>query len=348
VSPLSNAKKRKGTSFSDLVPGARIFDQYEIVKLLGVGSAGLVYLCNHIQLSNYPLAVKIFNYSRNELDLKRFKREILSAYNVNHPNVIRCYEYLCSDELIAFTMEYIQGGTLNEKIQKDELSDYSKIVSTLVSICSGLDAIHKAGVVHRDLKPENVLFTLEGQVKIADFSIAHHELEPKLNTGSVIGTIDYISPEYLAGKTIDARIDLYALGVIAYQMVTGKIPCKGKNPYHTLKIRTEQKAEPLSVFRKDCPVILEKIIMKALEPNPSDRYQSADKMLKDLMQFSRILSSKTSVHFEENRADSFRERPMVSKAWQRSFFEKLEVVSFGALFSLAGVGASYLASVYLF
>lgn len=347
-----------------LVPGTVIFDQYQIVKLLGVGSAGFVYLCQHKALSGYPLAIKVFFRNRTEkIDIERFRREIGSAYDVNDPNVIRCYEYLCSEGLMAFTMEYLSGGNLAQKMLEEEFREYPKLVSTLISICSGLEAIHRAGIVHRDLKPENVLMSAEGQIKIADFSIAHHTSAPRLDTDGVLGTIDYISPEYMSDGIVDERTDIYALGVIAYEMITGKVPCQGKNPYHTLRIRMEQKAEPVGLLRSDCPKILQKIVMKALEREPSKRYRTAGAMLGDLKKLADVLSRQTFLEAQQVTpgVDEIDDFPRVADETSRvrtageiprpsrlSALGRLEVVSLSALVTLFGVSMAFFARAYFF
>jgi serine/threonine-protein kinase len=347
-----------------LVPGTVIFDQYQIVKLLGVGSAGFVYLCQHKALSGYPLAIKVFFRNRTEeIDVERFRREIGAAYDVNHPNVIRCYEYLCAEGLMAFTMEYLSGGNLAQKMLDPEFRDYPKLVSTLISICAGLEAIHRAGIVHRDLKPENVLISAEGQIKIADFSIAHNTCAPRLDTDGVLGTIDYISPEYMSDGIVDERTDIYALGVIAYEMITGKVPCQGKNPYHTLRIRMEHKAEPVGLLRKDCPKILQKIVMKALEREPRKRYRSAQAMLGDLKKLSDVLSRQTFLETQGTApsVEEVEDYPRVVERTKRmrvageipsprgsSYIGRLEVVSFCALIALFGVSMAFFAGTYFF
>jgi serine/threonine-protein kinase len=315
-----------------LVPGTVVLGQYKIVRLLGVGSSGFVYLCHHLELADYPLAMKVlFNSTREQIDVDRFRSEIRSAYEVNDGNVIRIYEYICEEDFMAFTMEYLSGGNLNTKMRDDEFEEPLKTVATLMSICSGLIAIHKAGIVHRDLKPENVLINEAGQLKIADFSIALNDCGSGLDTNGVLGTIDYISPEYLGDGVVDARSDIYALGVIAYEMITGQIPCQGKNPYQTLRIRMENKPEPVSLFKPETHPLLERIVMKALEREPSKRYQTARDMLRDLTKLADILCKKTFLEKNKVQREIFETQEVPLTRCMRKFETRKEKNTFEQL-----------------
>jgi len=283
--------------FTDLsivehAPGSLLFGKYEVLELLGIGSSGYVYLVRHISLSNFEMALKIF-YPDSDKDFKRLKSEIQASYLINHPNVIRCYEYLEDSSIAGFTMEYADGDNLKKLISDGFEDDYKAIANILIAISKGLFEIHKAGIVHRDLKPENILFTSDGTLKIADFSACLSSQE--VTQGSPVGTVDYMSPEYLITGKIDKRADIYAVGAIIYQILTGDVPCQGANPYHTLKLRMEEEPTPVEFMKPDCPVILKKIVNKALQKDPENRYQCAKDLLADVKKFKSALDNNKSL-----------------------------------------------------
>lgn len=271
--------------FLNLQPGTIVNGRYEIVRCLGTGSMGMVYACRHRELSGHLVAMKVLfsEVARDEVSAARFRNEIVASYGVSHPNVIRAYEYFRDGDLIAFTMEYIENGDLADRITGDEPIPIDEIVSMFAQMCSGVQAIHDAGIVHRDLKPENILITKSGQIKITDFGIARTGTGPKLTEhGGVVGTLDYVSPEYLERGQVDARSDIYALGVLVYEMLTQEPPFKGKSVIETMTMRLRQDPNPPHLLRKDCPEALSAIVLRAMARDPEERYQSANDILQDL------------------------------------------------------------------
>ena len=272
--------------FLNLQPGTIVNGRYEVLKCLGTGSMGMVYACRHLELSNHKVAMKVLfsEVARDEVAAARFRNEIVASYGVNHPNVVRAYEYFREGELVAFTMEYVGAGDLADRIGKSEPIPIADIVRMLIQMCSGVQAIHDAGIVHRDLKPENILITEEGDVKITDFGIAKTGSGPKLTEyGGIVGTIHYISPEYLEKGQIDHRSDIYSLGVLAYEMVTGEAPFEGNSVIETMTMRLKSDPEPPVNKRLDCPAELSEIILKSLARNFEDRYQTVHEMMNDLI-----------------------------------------------------------------
>lgn len=214
-----------------LQPGTVIASRYEVVKCLGAGSMGLVYACRKRgEAAGQMVAVKVLfpEVALDKTSAARFRNEIFAAYGVSHPNVVKAYEYIREGDLVAYTMEFVSGGDLAMKLGRTSHPlSLPTIVKLLSQMCSGVQAIHDAGIVHRDLKAENILLTKEGDVKIADFGIARMELGSarKLTEhGGVVGTIDYVAPEYLLSSQIDARADIYAIGILGYEMLTGELP----------------------------------------------------------------------------------------------------------------------------
>lgn len=269
----------------NLQPGTVIGGKYEIVKCLGSGSMGSVYACKNQVLQGQLVAMKVLfpEVASDAVASARFKNEILAAYEVSHPNVVRAYEYLTDGDLVAYTMEYVGGGDLASKLGSEKRLSISEIVRLLSQMSAGCQAIHDAGIVHRDFKPENILLTGEGNVKIADFGIARNRHGPKLTEhGGVVGTIDYVAPEYMLKSQVDWRSDIYAIGILAYEMVTGESPFKGESVYATMTKRLKTDPEPPSFIRPESPLELDRIILKAMRRDPEGRYQAAEEMYRDL------------------------------------------------------------------
>ncbi len=268
-----------------LQPGTVIAGRYEVVKCLGAGSMGLVYACRHRELAGHLVAIKVLfpEVAQDATAAARFRNEIVASYGVSHPNVVRAYEYFRDGDLVAYTMEYVGGGDLADRLGAGDPISIPEIVRLFAQIASGVQAIHDAGIVHRDLKPENILLTPEGEVKITDFGIARTNYGPKLTEhGGVVGTIDYVSPEYLERSQVDARSDIYALGVLGYEMITGESPFRGDSVIATMTMRLRSDPKPPSLLRPECPPELDKVILKALARNPEDRYQRSIEIVYDL------------------------------------------------------------------
>lgn len=274
-----------GEHFLNLQPGTVVNGRYEVVKCLGAGSMGMVYACRHRELSGRLVAMKVLfsEVANDETARKRFENEIFASYEVNHPNVVRAYEYFIDGDLIAFTMEYIGGGDLAERLERDEAMPLDKVARMLRQMCSGVDTIHKAGIIHRDLKPENILLTTNDDIKITDFGIARTGIVRNLTQdGGLVGTVDYVSPEYLERGQVDCRSDIYALGVLAYEMITKEPPFRGESVIQTMTMRLRSDPVAPIILRPECPVALSNIVLKALARDPERRYQTADEMFIDL------------------------------------------------------------------
>lgn len=303
-------------NLATLQPGTIISGRYEVVKCLGAGSMGLVYACRHRELAGHLVAVKVLfpDVAKDNVAAARFRNEIVASYGVSHPNVVRAYEYFRDGDLVAYTMEFVGGGDLADRLAHGEQMPIGVIIRYLSQISSGVQAIHDAGIVHRDLKPENILLTHEGDVKITDFGIARTGHGPKLTEhGGVVGTIDYVSPEYLERGQVDARSDIYAMGVLGYEMITGQSPFKGDSVIATMtaRLRTDPLA-PLQL-RPDCPSGLNEVILKAMERNPELRYQTSAEMFRDLQELGIESSSAPAIETrkqnQNNKGDIESARP---------------------------------------
>lgn len=270
---------------TSLQPGTVIGGTYEVVKCLGAGSMGMVYACRHRELQGNLVAAKVLFHevASDKVAAARFKNEILASYGISHPNVVRAYEFIRDGDLVAYTMEYVGGGDLADRLGASEITSISESVQLLLQMAAGVQAIHDSGIVHRDLKPENILLSKDNTVKIADFGIARTKNGPKLTEhGGVVGTIEYVAPEYMLKSQVDWRSDIYALGVLAFELLAGEPPFKGDSPYDAITKRLQSDPEPPSKYRVECPPELDRVILKALERDPEKRYQSGTELFYDL------------------------------------------------------------------
>ncbi len=264
-------------------------NRYEIVRHLAQGGMAEVYLA-HDQLLDRRVALKVLfaEFARDPAFVQRFRREAQSAANLNHPNIVAVFDWGEEDGTYFIVMEYVEGRSLREAIQA-EGPLYPNLAADLASdIAGALGFAHRNGVVHRDVKPGNILLTPQGQVKVTDFGIARaggHEALTQ--TGSVMGTATYFSPEQAQGLPVDARADVYSLGVVLYEMVCGVPPFSGESPISVAYKHVREEPPRPSVVNPDVPADLEEIILTALAKSPEDRYPSADDMRADLARFRR-------------------------------------------------------------
>jgi len=276
------------TDRQNLQPHSIIGKYYEVLRHLGRGSRGTVYLCRDLRLEGRCVVLKILmsGVAKDEVEVARFQEEILALYDINHPCVVRAYEFIRETDMLAMAMEYVQGGDLGHLLNTGERLPIIQVKRMLTQIVSGVQAIHVSGLVHHDLKPENILLTGEGDVKLSDFGISRITMEQEMNEQGediLFGTVYYLSPEYIEFSKFDHRSDIYSIGVIGYELITNTIPFLDQNLVKTLKNRLRKDPPSVHELRPDCPLPLSEVIMRAMARNPNDRYQSADEMLIDLM-----------------------------------------------------------------
>jgi serine/threonine protein kinase/Tfp pilus assembly protein PilF len=274
----------EAASKGQLEPGTILAERFEIIQLLGQGGMGAVYKGRDLELDRL-IALKMIRpdlASHPEI-LRRFKQELILAREVTHRNVIRIFDLGQAQGIKFITMEYVEGRDLRTLIHEKEKMPSEEAVPIVLQICAALDAAHNAGVVHRDLKPQNVMIDKDGRVYVMDFGIARSLETPGLTqTGALMGTPEYMSPEQAKGEKVDARSDLFALGIIFYEMLTGISPFKADTAMAMMFRRTQERATPLAQLNLGVPGVISDIVSKCLETKPDERYQTARAIIDDL------------------------------------------------------------------
>jgi serine/threonine protein kinase len=269
---------------SMLHPGTVLAQRYEILQQLGEGGMGAVYKARDRELGRV-VALKLIRpeLASNSTILQRFKQELILARQVTHKNVIRIYDLGDADGVKFLTMEYVEGSDLKTRLREQGKFVLAEAVRVMQQICRALDASHSEGVIHRDLKPSNVMIDNQDKVRVMDFGLAHsYETTGLTLTGALVGTPEYMAAEQATGEAADTQSDIYAAGLIFYELVTGKSPYPADNPLQSLMKRTHQRALPVSQVENSVPRVLSGIVSRCLEPDRRNRYQSAAELLADL------------------------------------------------------------------
>ena len=264
--------------------GQELGGRYEIIARIGGGGMAVVYK-GHDRLLNRKVAVKVLRqqFVHDEDFIRRFRREAQSAASLSHPNVVSIYDVGQDDDIHYIVMEYVEGSNLNDIIKERAPLQPEETVHIASQICDALDHAHQNGIIHRDIKPHNILIGTNGRVKVTDFGIARAATSSDITqTGSVIGSVHYFSPEHAKGVSQGEKSDLYSLGIVMYQMLTNRLPFLGDSP---ISVALKHLQEPVEEPRKINPLIpqsVENIVLKALQKRPEHRYASARDMLRDL------------------------------------------------------------------
>ena len=265
----------------DIIGGNR----YEILGMLGRGGMGAVYKARDLELDRL-VAIKIIKPElANSADiLKRFKQELLLARQVTHKNVVRIFDLGEEHGTKFITMEYIEGVDLKTQILQRGKFSAPEAIAIITQVCHALDAAHAQGIIHRDLKPQNILVQKDGRVVVMDFGIAHSDEGEEMTplTVAMIGTPDYMSPEQARAQKVDQRSDIFSLGLVFYELLTGKLPFKADTVIETIFKRTQESATPPAEVEYTVPAEANRVVIRCLETDPAKRYQSALEVLADV------------------------------------------------------------------
>ena len=269
--------------------GKKLDGRYEIRELIGVGGMANVYKAYDV-LENRVVAVKILReeYMNNDEFMRRFRNESRAISLLDHPNIVKVYDVIFSNRIQSIVMEYIDGITLKDYIEQEHVLRWKEALHFTVQILRALQHAHDKGIVHRDIKPQNIMLLSDGTIKITDFGIARFSRSStKTITDKAIGSVHYISPEQASGAFTDARSDIYSLGVMMFEMLTGKLPFEADSLVSVaVKQIQSQPALPRSI-NPDIPEGLQDIVMRAMQKDADKRYQSAAEMLHDIDEFKK-------------------------------------------------------------
>ena len=282
--------------------GATIFNdgdilggRYQITKLLGMGGMGAVYKAHDMEVER-SVGLKVIRPELvgNPAILARFKQELILARQVTHKNIIRIYDLNDADGVKFITMEFVEGEDLRSILTRQGKFPPEEAVEIMHQVCAGLGAAHLEGVIHRDLKPSNIMRDPSGRVVIMDFGLARTvQGDGMTQTGMMIGTMEYMSPEQANGLELDATSDIYAVGLISYEMLTGKMPYAAESAVASLLKRSQERAIPMSEVDKSVPRALSTAVSRCIEPDRRKRYQSTNELIADLEGFQPSVASKT-------------------------------------------------------
>lgn len=267
--------------------GRKLDGRYEITELIGVGGMADVYKATDI-MENRTVAVKILKaeYSENEEFLRRFRNESKAIAVLSHPNIVKIYDVGFTDEIQFIVMEYIDGITLKELLEQQGVLRWKDALKFVVQILKALQHAHDKGIVHRDIKPQNIMLFPDGTIKVMDFGIARFSrIDGKTLSDKTIGSVHYISPEQAKGEMTDERSDIYSVGVMLYEMLTGRKPFDGENPVAIAVKHMQETPVPPREIMPSIPESLEEIVLHAMERSPARRYQSAAEMINDISSF---------------------------------------------------------------
>lgn len=271
---------------NDKYIGKILDDRYEIIELIGSGGMANVYKALCHRLNRYD-AVKIMRdeTAANTELRRRFRAESQAVAMLSHPNIVSVYDVSHNDDVEYIVMELIDGITLKQYLQKKSVLDPSEVLDFTIQTAKALEHAHSKGIIHRDIKPQNIMLLKDGMIKVADFGIASLENTVEENNGETVGSVHYIAPEQARGEAPDARSDIYSLGIVMYEMLTGRLPYVGNSDVEVaVKHMNTDPVTPRDIV-PSIPEELERICLKAMNSNIDERYQTASEMLADLEQY---------------------------------------------------------------
>lgn len=289
--------------------GKKLDGRYEIKELIGVGGMANVYKA-YDAIEERTVAVKILRdeFLTNEEFLRRFKNESKAISVLSHPNIVKIYDVSFSDKVHSIVMEYIDGITLKDYIEQQKVLNWRETVHFTIQILKALQHAHDKGIIHRDIKPQNIMLLQDGMIKVTDFGIARFtRSETRTITDKAIGSVHYISPEQAYGKSVDGRSDIYSVGIMLYEMLTGRLPFVADSPVSVALQQIQVTAVKPRDVNLDIPLGLEQITLKAMEKDIDRRFHSAAEMLRYLEEFKK----NTAISFDNISFDASRNNTKV-------------------------------------
>jgi eukaryotic-like serine/threonine-protein kinase len=284
--PAELAQSSSGITPAEVKPGQTLLGRFKVERELGRGGMGAVYLAHDAQLGE-TVALKVIASAvccDNLGAVERFRREASAARKVTHPNVIRIHDLGSDSGVVFISMEYFPGMTLAQLLSRRGALPLDEALEILAQAADGLSAAHRAGVIHRDLKPQNVLVDASRRVKLIDFGLAKSSfMEGMTATGLILGTPEYMAPEQIRGRPVDARTDVYAFGCVAYHTLCGQPPFRGDSPIAVGFMHCTQTPTPLRQHRPDVPPPLEAAVLRALAKEPAHRFEGVDEMKRAML-----------------------------------------------------------------
>lgn len=276
-----------GVTLLDKYIGKRLDGRYEIHELIGVGGMANVYRCTDT-IDDREVAIKILKdeYLNNDEFIRRFKNESKAIAMLSHANIVKVYDVSFGDMIQYIVMEYIDGITLKEYIDQQGIIEWKDALHLTIQILKALQHAHECGIVHRDIKPQNIMLLQDGTIKVTDFGIARFsDKATRTMTEQAIGSVHYIAPEQARGDVTDGKTDIYSIGVMLYEMLTGKLPFDGDSAVSVALMQLQSTPKRPREVNPGIPCGLEQITMKAMQKQPSNRYTSAAEMLCDIERF---------------------------------------------------------------
>ncbi len=262
--------------------GMTIADRYEIVNKVGAGGMSDVYKAKDTILGRY-VAVKVLKpeFSEDRNFVTKFRTEAQSAAGLEHPNIVNIYDVGSENGVHYIVMEYVEGITLKTYVEKKGQLSFKESISIAIQVARGIESAHNKHLIHRDIKPQNIIISTEGKVKVTDFGIARAASSNTISA-DVMGSVHYASPEQARNGFVDGRSDIYSLGIVMYEMVTGRVPYDGDTTVAVALQHLQEEMTPPSEYATDLPISMEKIILKCTQKNPDRRYQTIEELLNDL------------------------------------------------------------------
>ncbi|MBR4241886.1 MAG: Stk1 family PASTA domain-containing Ser/Thr kinase, partial [Eubacterium sp.] len=303
--------------------GKRLDGRYEVQEIIGVGGMSVVYKA-YDNIDDRVVAVKILKdeFAKNEDFKRRFKNESKAIALLSHPNIVKVYDVNFGERLQYIVMEYIDGITLKEYINKQGAITWNDALFFMTQILKAVQHAHDKGIVHRDIKPQNIILLSNGNIKVTDFGIARFSRsDTKTLTEEAIGSVHYIAPEQAKGEPTDEKADIYSLGVVLYEMLSGTVPFDADSAVSVALMQVQNDAKRLTDINPEIPLGLEQICIHAMQKNPIDRYQTASEMLIDIEE---IINNPRTLFNYVSKFDSNPTRVAKSDSRNRGFIPKYD------------------------